>query len=138
MPQFSFAYNIGDIVTFVAGNTASGQPYNLRGTINSILINAHQAVYMIGTRYAQHPVAETDIVRPIFSTKSFDVFYPGVEVMVKQKDGSEVPAYVENAVISDGRLKYWLSTVDGLNAFQVEESCVRLSHANFDNINNFQ
>lgn len=140
MAQFHFAYNIGDIVSFYHGRTLeSGARCKLRGTINSILINKDEAIYMIESRYAQHPVSESDIVKPIFSTKSFDVFYPGVEVIATLKDsGKEVPAYVENAVISDGRLRYWLSTMDGLNAFQVEEGCVRLANAGPDNINNFQ
>ncbi|QZE60058.1 hypothetical protein pEaSNUABM35_00141 [Erwinia phage pEa_SNUABM_35] len=140
MAQFSFAYNIADIVTFYHGRTLDGSARcTLRGTINSILIGADEAIYMIQSRYAMHPVSESDIVKPIFSTKSFDVFYPGVEVIASMKDsGKEVPAYVENAVISDGRLRYWLSTMDGLNAFQVEEGCVRLANAGPDNINNFQ
>ncbi|QZE57019.1 hypothetical protein MPK67_gp146 [Erwinia phage pEa_SNUABM_32] len=138
MPQFSFDYNIGDIVSFEVPSKHCS-PCILRGTINSILINKDEAIYMIGSRYAQHPVPEKDIVKPIFSTKSFDVFYPGVEVIATLKDsGREVLAYVENAVISDGRLRYWLSTMDGLNAFQVEEGCVRLANASVDNINNFQ
>ena len=140
MAQFHFAYNIGDIVSFYYGRTiGTGARCKLRGTINSILINKDEAIYMIQSRYAQHPVPESDIIKPIFSTKSFDVFYPGVEVIATLKDsGKEVPAYVENAVISDGRLRYWLSTMDGLNAFQVEEGCVRLANAGPDNINNFQ
>ncbi|QYW03111.1 hypothetical protein pEaSNUABM14_00151 [Erwinia phage pEa_SNUABM_14] len=138
MAQFSFAYNIGDIVTFVAGTTAQGAPYNLRGTINTILISGDCALYMIQTRYAQHPVAETDIVRPIFSSKSFDVFYPGVEVMVKQEDGTEVAAYVENAIISNGRLIYQLTDLGCSQIFEVPESHVRLANCGLDNINNFQ
>ncbi|UAW96636.1 hypothetical protein pEaSNUABM22_00149 [Erwinia phage pEa_SNUABM_22] len=140
MAQFSFDYNIGDIVTFYHGRNLDGtERCQLRGTINSILIGATEALYMIQSRYAMHPVTEADIVKPIFSTKSFDVFYPGVEVIATFKDsGKEVPAYVENAVISDGRLRYWLSTMDGLNGFQVEEGCVRLANASADNINNFQ
>lgn len=138
MPQFSFAYNIGDIVSFEVPSEVCS-PCLLRGTINSILIVAEEAVYMVSSRYAQHPVKEEQIVKPIYSTKSFDVFYPGVEVMVFLKDsGVEIPAYVENAVISDGRLRYWLSTLDGINGFQAEEACVRLAHEAQGNIDKFQ
>ena len=139
MAQFSFAYNIGDIVSFAyKGQQGENDCCTLRGTINSILINKDEAIYMIESRYAQHPVCETDIIKPIFSTKSFDVFYPGVEVMVKCKDGQEISAFVDSAVISDGRLRYWLNDASGLNAFQVEEGRVRLACASPDNINKFQ
>lgn len=138
MPQFSFAYNIGDIVSYEVPSEQCS-PCILRGTINSILIVADEAVYMITSRYAQHPVKEEQIVKPIFSTKSFDVFYPGVEVMVRLKDiGVEIPAYVDSAVISNGRLRYWLTELDGVNSFQVEEACVRLANQSQDNINKFQ
>lgn len=138
MPQFSFAYNIGDIVSFEVPSEVCS-PCMLRGTINSIIIVADEALYMIQSRYATHPVKEQDIAKPIFSTKSFDVFYPGVEVMALMKDsGVEIPAYVESAVISDGRLRYWLSTPDGLNGFQVEEACVRLANVQQSNIDKFQ
>lgn len=137
MPQFSFAYNIGDIVSFEIPSELCS-PCILRGTINSILIGKEEAIYMISSRYAQHPVCESAIVKPIFSTKSFDVFYPGVEVIATLKDsGREVPAYVESAVILDGRLRYWLSSVDGMRTFEVEEGCVRLTNTQ-SNIDKFQ
>lgn len=140
MAQFSFAYNIGDIVSFLYGRTLEGDARcTLRGTINSIIIGANEYIYMIQSRYAIHPVKESDIVKPLYSTKSFDVFYPGVEVIATMKDSSrEVPAYVENAVISNGRLRYELRTKDGRNVFQVEEGCVRLAQTGLDNINNFK
>ena len=139
MPLFSFAYKIGDIVTFQhRRNPGENDCCQLRGVIDSILIVRDEALYMIRSRYASHPVPETDIVRPIFSTKSFDVLYPGVEVIVTMKDGHEVPAFVENAVISNGRLRYWLNDVTGLNAFQVDEHQVRLAHEQSSNIDKFQ
>lgn len=139
MAQFQFAYNIGDIVTFICGSGPEGQVLKQRGTINSIIIAENEALYMIGARYAVYPVTESDILCPIFSTKSFEVFYPGVEVIATLKDhGKEIDAYVESAVISEGRLRYWLSTMDGINAFQVEESCVRLAHNKQANIDKFQ
>ncbi|QZE56343.1 hypothetical protein pEaSNUABM40_00147 [Erwinia phage pEa_SNUABM_40] len=136
MAQFSFAYNIADIVSFNVPSEYCS-PCTLRGTINSILINKDEAIYMIQSRYAQHPVRECDIVQPIFSTKSFDVFYPGVEVYVKTKDGFEVPAFVESAVISNGRLRYWLNSSDNLDCFQADEGNVRLANTR-NNIDKFQ
>jgi len=136
MPQFSFAYNIGDIVSFEIPSELCS-PCILRGTINSILIGKEEAIYMISSRYAQHPVCESAIVKPIFSTKSFDVFYPGVEVLVKTKEGFEIPAFVESAVISNGRLRYWLNSVNGLDCFQADEGQVRLTNTQ-SNIDKFQ
>jgi len=138
MATFSFAYNIGDIVRFIAGKNGLGEPYELRGTINSILIGANEALYMIGTQTANHPVCETDIVSPIFSTKSFDVFYPGVEVRVRFNKNEEIAALVESAVISEGRLRYWLCSLDGRDTFQAEEACVRLANNYQDNIERFK
>ncbi|AXG67187.1 hypothetical protein HOU09_gp143 [Dickeya phage vB_DsoM_AD1] len=136
MPQFSFAHNIGDIVSFEIPSEHCS-PCILRGTINSILIGKEEAIYMISSRYAQHPVCESAIVKPIFSTKSFDVFYPGVEVFVKTKDGFEIPAFVESAVISNGRLRYWLNSANGLDGFQADEGQVRLANTP-SNIDKFQ
>ncbi|AXG67506.1 hypothetical protein JA33_132 [Dickeya phage vB_DsoM_JA33] len=117
MPQFSFDYNIEDIVEFKWQNDQGNCGGTSRGVVKGILIGKDKAGYMIehcnGTEY----IDSSRVVRPVYSTKSFDVMYPGLEVEYR-RFGDKYPenflyAKIIYAIMKGGRLFYALEDCDG-------------------------
>lgn len=111
MPAFDFPYNIGDIVKFSWQDKSKKCGGVSRGLIKGILIGADKAGYMIETSNGDSRFVSTcDVRDPVYSTKSFDVIYPGLEVEFRRR-GDKYPeafiyAKVIQATIKDGRLFY--------------------------------
>lgn len=122
MATFEFQYNIGDILRFkwqteraADGSCCGGIS---RGTVKGILIGEEKSGYMVETCNGLKYVAMDDVCEAVYSTKSFDVMYPGLEIEYR-RFGDDRPdcfiyATIESAQIDRyGRLQYWIYDEDG-------------------------
>lgn len=121
MPQFSFDYNMGDIVRYkwrsVRDKDGIAQAEILRGIVRGILIGDVKSGYMIENSRGTEFVCTDKVIEPVFSTKNFDVMYPGLDIEYR-RFGNERPdqflyAKICSAVIENGRLYYWIESCDG-------------------------
>lgn len=110
MATFQFDNNIGDVVCFGFQNDEGTCGGTMRGTIRSIIIGEDNYGYTIETIHGTNYVKSEDVVRSVYSTKSFDVMHPGIEVYYYAKGRSYAPmrCVVEAAYIERGRLYYRL------------------------------
>lgn len=117
MPQFDFQYNIKDIVSFGIENAEGTCGETLRGTIRGILVSEDKYGYMIESCRGTDFIESSRVVAPVYSSKCFDVMYPGLEIEYR-RFGNERPenfmyAKICSAAIEDGRLYYWIENENG-------------------------
>jgi len=127
MPAFDFSYNIGDIVNFAWQNKQETIGGTTRGTVKGILIGKEKSGYMIEHCNGLEFVECSRVQNPVFSTKSFDVFYPNLEVeyRVEADPESFIYAKVVSAFIKRGKLFYNLKDSGG-NYYVAPEGLVLL------------
>lgn len=131
MATFQFDHNIGDVVCYRFQNDEGTCGGTIRGVIRTIIVGDDTYGYTIETVNGTDYVNIKDVVRAVYSTKSFDVMYPGIEVNYFRfgRDEPPVLCLVEAAYIERGRLYYRVRDCN-MNAFIAPEGNVEIVKGN--------
>lgn len=138
MAEFHFDNNIGDVVCFRFQNdegTCGGQQ---RGIVRTIIVGKDKFGYTIETPNGTDYVESKDVVRTVYSTKSFDVMHPGIEVYYHFAGLHQQPiqCVVDSAFIEKGRLFYIVRDCD-MNSYIAAEGLVKMIDSNEYNLQYF-
>lgn len=113
MTQFEFDYNIGDVIKFRFSNAEETIGGEMRGRVDCILISQDTYGYMVNTVCGDRLVRPEDVIAPIYSTKSFDVYHPGLIVHYQRFADDHLTCTVEDAFLDQGRLYYKVRDTQG-------------------------
>lgn len=139
MATFQFDHNIGDVVRYRYQNDEGTCGATVRGTVRSIVIGEDSYGYTIETQQGTNFVKSCDVVQAVYSTKSFDVMHPGIEVEYYHLGRSRPPllALVEAAYIERGRLYYRLRDNE-MQFYIAPEGLVSIVKSNEYNLQYFE
>lgn len=139
MAVFEFDNNIGDIVCYNFKDDEGNWCGTLRGIIRTIIVGGDKYGYTIETPQGTNYVQSCDVVRAVYSTKSFDVMHPGIEVYyyADGKGSPPVRALVEAAYIERGRLFYRLRDND-MQFYIAPEGLVEIVNTNEYNLQYYE
>lgn len=128
MSEFSFSNNIGDIVRFNVISSDGEQLGTLRGTVQNIIVGADSYGYAVLTTTGTVYVDSKNVIENLYSTKNFDVIYPGIEVDYFKNGFDSAPfrCVVQGAYIEDGRLYYVVRDSVNCTEFRAQDGLIRI------------